>query len=93
MIDDAVVHTRKLHVETTNDLRPCGGVARLLEIAVRRCVRNAAGQPSPRNRFEHYVSRKLNTMTSDHSAHSTSRVSRLTSELCERIRERDPEQR
>lgn len=92
MIDDAVVHTRKLHVEPTNEIRPRGAGARLLEIAVRRCVRNAAGQPSPRNRFERFVSCRLNAMTSDHGEQQTSHVSRLTSELCERIRERVPAQ-
>ena len=89
MIRPVELHTRRLNLQTTNNIPPRDGDTEFLEIAIRRCIRNAAGQSSPRNQFERYVSGRLkNPPSPDQSQRLTSRVSQLTDELCDRIRER-----
>lgn len=82
MIQDSMLGTRQLHLEPTCALGPRGDEARSLRIAVRRCVRNAAGQPSPRNQFERYVADRLRSSPPlDRSGH----LAALADELCRRV--------
>ena len=91
MIRESGSSTRKLHLESTCDVRPQDEDSRFLKIAVRRCVRNAAGQPAPRNQFERFVSDRLKGSPSpDQSGRLTSGVSQLADELWHGIRMRLP---
>lgn len=91
MIDDTVNQTCGRDLQTTYDVGSQNEDARFLRIAVRRCVRNAAGRRSPRNQFERYVSDRLKRSPSDDGPERlTAQVSQLSDEICRRIRSRLP---
>jgi hypothetical protein len=91
MIQDSATSTRRLQLETTCDVGRQDDDARFLRIAVRRCVRNAAGQRSPRNQFERYVFDSLQGPPPEGSSgRLTAGVSQLADDICRRIRHRLP---
>lgn len=88
MIDDAQRQTCGWNLQTTCDVAPHEDDARFLRTAVRRCVRNAAGQQSPRNPFERYVTERLSS--DDVPGRVSANISQLADEICRRIHGRLP---
>lgn len=87
MTGDGHVSTIRCGLQPTNVVRTRGDEERLLEVAIRQCVKNATRQPSPRNRFERFVTGRLQQVSAaNESPRQASQVTRITDELRERLR-------